>query len=132
MIVFADTSALVAVLDADDSFHERVSDRWKNLLSGDDVLLTHNYVIVETLALIQNRLGMTAVTMLVEDVLPVLSVRWIDDTTHKAALAALLTANRRQISFVDCVSFQLMRDLGIKSAFTLDVHFKQQSFRQYS
>ncbi|MFH1736686.1 MAG: PIN domain-containing protein [Actinomycetota bacterium] len=129
MIVFADTSALLAVLDADEDNHDRAAARWKTLLKGDDILLTHNYVLVETLALIQSRLGMSAVTAFVEDLLPVISIRWVDDTTHKAALAALLTANRRQMSFVDCVSFQIMRELGIKAAFTLDSHFKQQGFR---
>jgi predicted nucleic acid-binding protein len=129
MIVFADTSALLAVLDADEDNHERVTTSWQSLLSKNNVLLTHNYVLVETLALIQGRIGMTAVSAFVEDLLPVISLQWVDDKTHRASLSALLTASRRQISFVDCVSFQVMRDLGVKTAFTLDNHFKQQGFR---
>ena len=129
MIVFADTSALLAVLDAGEDNHERVTTSWQSLLSKNNVLLTHNYVLVETLALIQGRIGMTAVSAFVEDLLPVISLQWVDDKTHRASLSALLTANRRQISFVDCVSFQVMRDLGVKTAFTLDNHFKQQGFR---
>jgi len=131
VIVFVDTSILFDTLDASSKTHKISSKRWSRALDGEDVLFTHNYVLVETLALIQNRLGMTAVTAFAEDVLPVLSVRWIDDATHKAALAALLTAKRRQMSFVDCASFQIMRELSIKSAFTLDSHFKQQGFRIY-
>jgi len=129
MIVFADTSALLAVLDAGEDNHERVTTSWQSLLSKNNVLLTHNYVLVETLALIQGRIGMTAVSAFVEDLLPVISLQWVDDKTHRASLSALLTASRRQISFVDCVSFQVMRDLGVKTAFTLDNHFKQQGFR---
>jgi predicted nucleic acid-binding protein len=42
--------------------------------------------------------------------------------------SALLTANRRQLSLVDCVSFEMMRRLGIKTAFTYDRHFSEQGF----
>jgi predicted nucleic acid-binding protein len=129
MIVFVDTSALIAVLDVKEEAHDVATAKWNDLLTGEHILLTHNYVIVEAISLIQARLGMTAINALAEDGLPVISVRWVDDLTHKQALSAFLTANRRQLSFVDCVSFQVMRDLGIKSAFTLDTHFKHQGFR---
>ncbi len=131
MTVFVDTSVLFDVLDASSKTHKTTSHTWSKALDSEDVLFTHNYVLVETLALIQNRLGMTAVTAFAEDVLPVLSIRLIDDVMHRAAMAGLLTASRRQISFVDCVSFQVMRDLAIKSALTLDPLFKQQGFRIY-
>lgn len=131
MTIFVDTSALFDVLDVSSKTHKTTSQAWSKMLDSEAVLFTHNYVLVETLALIQNRLGMTAVTAFAEDMLPVLSVRWIDDATHKAALAALLTANRRQMSLVDCVSFQVMRELSVKTVFTLDAHFKQQGFRAY-
>jgi len=132
MITFLDTSFIFAVLDSDDKHHARADASWQKLLNSDDTLLTHNYVLVETMALVQARLGMTAMTALVEDLLPVVSVRWVDEVTHKAALASFLTANRRQLSYVDCVSFQVMRDTGIKAALTLDAHFKQQGFRLYA
>ncbi len=131
MIVFLDTSAIFAVLDAGDAKHAATDKAWKKALSANDTIITHNYVLLEAMALVQARLGMTALTALVEDLLPVVSVRWVDEVTHKAALSALLTASRRQLSFVDCVSFQVMRDLSIKNALTLDSHFKQQGFRQY-
>lgn len=39
-----------------------------------------------------------------------------------------LTANRRQLSLVDCVSFTVMRERGIKTAFVFDDHFEEQGF----
>ena len=39
------------------------------------------------------------------------------------AVAALLAANCRQLSLVDCTSFQAMRQLGIATVFTFDAHF---------
>jgi len=59
---------------------------------------------------------------------PVLQVRWVDSTIHNAAMAILLAAARRKLSFVDCVSFELMRMEGITAAFTFDRHFKEQGF----
>lgn len=129
MIVFADTSALLAVIDADEANHKRVAESWKLLLSDGNILLSHNYVLVETLALIQARMGMTAVAAFVQDLLPVVSIQWVDEKTNGAALSAFLTANQRQLSFVDCVSFQVMRNLEIRTAFTLDNHFKNQGFK---
>ena len=83
---------------------------------------------METFALLQNRLGMAAVKTFQDDVLPVLTVEWVDETLHQAGIAALLTANRRQLSLVDCISFEMMRRLGIKTAFTHDRHFAEQGF----
>ncbi|HHY95520.1 MAG TPA: PIN domain-containing protein, partial [Firmicutes bacterium] len=49
--VFVDTSALYAVLDADDEWHEKAKAAWEKLLSNDEVvLITSNYVLVETSA----------------------------------------------------------------------------------
>jgi len=128
MTVFIDTSALFAVLDADDQNHERAKRVWVKLLTQDAEIVCTNYILVETFALVQHRLGMEAVRVLQEDVVPVLSVEWVDETCHHASVMALLIAARRQLSLVDCVSFYTMRRLGIKTAFTLDRHFAEQGF----
>ena|GEM_PF-3548981 len=46
----------------------------------------------------------------------------------RAGVSALLTSGREQLSLVDCVSFELMRQLGIRTAFTFDRHFEEQGF----
>jgi predicted nucleic acid-binding protein len=43
-------------------------------------------------------------------------------------VAALLTANRRELSLVDCVSFEVMRRRDITSAFAIDTDFSKQGF----
>jgi len=47
---------------------------------------------------------------------------------YGAGVAALLTAGRRQLSLVDCVSFLTMRRLNLKMAFAFDRHFTEQGF----
>jgi len=128
MSVFVDTSALFAVLDADDQNHEQANQAWTSLLTQEIELVCTNYVLVEIFALVQHRLGMEAARVLQEDVVPVLRVEWVDESAHYASVAALLIAARRQLSLVDCVSFDAMRRLGIKTAFTFDRHFIEQGF----
>ena len=58
MSTFVDTSALYAVLDADDERHTAAGAQWDRLLAGREALHTTNYVLVETTALLQSRIGM--------------------------------------------------------------------------
>jgi predicted nucleic acid-binding protein len=128
MSVFIDTSALFAVLDADDEHHKKAKDTWSRLISEEEHIVCSNYVLVETFALVQNRLGLDAVRTLQEDILPIITVEWVDEATHKAGVTSLLTAIRRSLSLVDCISFNIIRKLGIKKVFTYDPHFKEQGF----
>ena len=128
MTIFADTSALYALLDRADASHKHAVSAWTNLLNGDERFFTSNYVLVESFALTQSRLGMDAVRLLQEDILPVISVHFVDREVHRSGISAMLSAGRRNLSFVDCVSFEIMRTLGIKTAFTFDPHFKEQGF----
>lgn len=128
MTTFADTSALYAVLDADDEFHNRARNGWSSLLSEDVPVVTTNYVLVETFALVQARLGMEAVRGLSDDLLPAVRTVWVTEEDHRGAVQALLAAGRRGLSLVDCASFLVMRRLGLRSAFTFDGDFEDQGF----
>jgi predicted nucleic acid-binding protein len=128
MSIFVDTSAFFAVLDADDENHDAAKQVWENLLTREVVLVCSNYVLVETLALVQRRLGIPAVRAFQEDIMPVLNVEWVDESVHQVGIASVLAAVRRGLSLVDCVSFEIMRRLGIKTAFAFDRHFKEQGF----
>jgi predicted nucleic acid-binding protein len=44
-------------------------------------------------------------------------------------VAAWLEANRRGLSFVDCTSFEVMRQRGVQQAFAFDGHFEEQGFK---
>jgi uncharacterized protein len=130
MSVFVDTSALLAMLDADESSHRRCADAWTKLVSDDERLLTSSYVVVEVFALVQRRLGLDAVRELEMSVMPLVHVLWVDSEVHRRAISALLAAARKRLSLVDCASFELMRDHGIRRAFTLDRHFTEQGFEK--
>ena len=129
MRVFIDTSAFYALLDRDDDNHARARNAWTDILETGAVAVTSSYVLVETAALLQSRVGMEAVRAFEEAIVPVLHVEYVTGELHKLGMAALLVATRRRLSLVDCVSFEIMRRHGIGSSFTFDGHFKEQGFR---
>lgn len=129
MSMFVDTSALIAVLHADDDNHAHASAIFRSLIERDALLATSSYVLVETTALIQHRFGLPAVRRFQDDVVPVLDIIWVHAELHAEGMAALLTAGRRDLSLVDCVSFACMRRHGISHAFHFDRHFREQGFQ---
>jgi predicted nucleic acid-binding protein len=127
-MIFTDTSALYAIVDRDDENHVAARNTWERLLRSSQTLLTHNYVLVETAALVQTRLGMTALRLVQERIIPVLRVYWITESHHRIAIEMAVAADRRKLSLVDCVSFLTMRSHGVSDAFCFDKHFAEQGF----
>lgn len=128
MNLFVDTSAFYSLLDADDGNHPAAAAAWEAILAGRDTIRTSNYVLVETTALLQNRIGMEGLREFAADILPVVDIVWIDEGMHRSALHALLVSARRRLSLVDCTSFEAMRSAGITTAFCFDPHFGEQGF----
>lgn len=126
-MIFVDTSALYAVLDADDTNHAAAARTFRSLV-GEEQLLTHNYVVVESAALVHNRLGPAATRGLLTEMLPLMEVVWIDAALHAGATAAFLAAVGRRVSLVDWASFEVMRRHGARRAFVFDRHFSSQGF----
>jgi predicted nucleic acid-binding protein len=131
MNIFADTSAFYAVLDADDSKHSKAKQFWDKVIKNDDILLCHNYILIETSALILRQLGMEAVRVFEQDIFPILRTIWVTKEVHSAAVSAHLMAGKRTLSLVDCVSFEVMRRTGIRIAFSFDRHFLDYGYELY-
>jgi predicted nucleic acid-binding protein len=125
---FIDTSFFIALLTKEDRFHAKADEAWKSLLESEASLVSTNYTLLETFSLIQNRLGLEAVSDFQRDVVPLLSLEWVDENYHEAGLAAVLTAKRRNLSLVDCVSFEVMRRNRVKNVLTFDKHFGEHGF----
>ena len=128
MTTFVDTSAFYALLSLNDANNDRAM-RWLETVAGDDEhLVTHNYVVVESIALIHRRLGAAVVRTFVDHLLPACDVRFVEAALHERAIVAYLAGLRRGSSFVDTTSFQLMRTEGIRRAFAFDRDFIDEGF----
>ena len=129
MIVFADTSALFALLVRDDFMHIRAKENFAYFAAHRVQLLTSSFVLVETVALLQRRVGLDSVRDFNAKILPLLEVVWVDTDWQNRAMQRLLTQNRKNLSLVDCMSFEIMEAREISEAFTFDRHFEENGFK---
>jgi predicted nucleic acid-binding protein len=127
-MIYVDTSAFLAVVHTGDNQHERAFETWQTLIENNERLMCNNYVLVESIALVQHRVGMEALAILHNEIIPYMEVEWLDESLHNTIVDLALTTNRRQLSLVDLSSFDTMRRHGINIAFTFDGHFQEQGF----
>ena len=130
MTLFVDTSALYALMDADDRNHERARDAWAQWLDRPEQFFTSNYVLLESVALIQHRLGMQAARLFDAELAPVLRVHWIDAELHATAIKMVLAFGQRDLSLVDCTNIELVRRLGCRAIFAFDRRFLEHELAQ--
>ena len=129
MSVFVDTSAVFAFLDDDDAEHQTADRMWGQLVDAAECLITTNYVVLETATLLQRRLGFWWVEQFETTALPLLSVVWVDEEVHNIAMRVVIATHERELTLVDCTSFEIMRRLGVSHAFAFDKHFEERDFR---
>ena len=128
MSVFVDTSAFYALLVRTDAAHEPVRAAFARLLEAPRALWTTSFVIVETMALLQHRIGLAAARDFDEDVLPVIHTHWVDDGLYRRGADRLWREDRRELSLVDCISFEFMAQQGVRTALAVDSHFAREGF----
>jgi len=121
--VFVDTSGFYALVDRGDPVHESVRAAVAHV-SGRG-LVTTDYVLVETMLLIEARCGYDAALRF-----------WAGMRSGAAALLGVLGADvakawtivhewrDQEFGLVDATSFAVMERLGIHEAISLDDHFR--------
>jgi predicted nucleic acid-binding protein len=119
--ILVDTSALLALLDADDPRQDAVRATFAE--HPDDDLVTHGYIVAESLAVARRRLSVDGVITLLDDVLPAIAVLPVDSATHAIAQASYRASRPSGVSFVDHVSFAVMDREAIRTAIVLDADF---------
>ena len=129
MMIFVDTSAFLAIFSVSDQNHLRAELCLREMREERQTLVTNNYVILESIALLQKRFGLDKVRGFQSKLVPLIQIEWIDKNQHEAAIQAVFQENRRGLSLVDCTVFQTMRRLGIETAFTFDGHFREEGFK---
>ncbi|MFI5310931.1 MAG: type II toxin-antitoxin system VapC family toxin [Gemmatimonadales bacterium] len=129
MTLFADTSAFVPLLVHTDVQHEAVRDAFRRAIESGRRVVTTNYVLVETVAVLQNRIGLLPVRDFDTKILPLVDVVFVDAATHMRAVDRLLKVDRRRVSLVDVTSFEVMDANGIADVLGLDADFEGQGFR---
>ena len=130
--VFIDTSAFYALMDKSDQYHDEAQALWSSLVLEEISLKTTNYIVVETFALLQNRLGIEAAELWYQDILGLAEILWLESAQHQEAYEQWSNIRKRRLSLVDCVSFVMMYIHRIETVFGFDGHFNEQGFKSYS
>ena len=100
----------------------------QRVVAGSQPLLTHNYVLIETVALLQRRLGMPSARAFLADSQN-FTLHWVTPDDHAEAAALFKQRNRRGLSLVDCMSFVVMRKYRATAALAYDADFQAEGFR---
>jgi predicted nucleic acid-binding protein len=121
--VLADTSAIYALVDRDDSYHRKAVALLHSLSRRGLTPLLTNFIVAESHALILSRVGAdTARRWLLGHVWPVEPVHPRDEERAKEIIRRYID---KSFSYTDATSFAVMERLGIKEAFGFDPHFQQ-------
>jgi predicted nucleic acid-binding protein len=121
--VLWDSSAILALLDADDAAHARAVAVLDRIAAAARPSFITNYVEAETHALLLRKLGRTlAREWLLSGNLPVVRVLPHEEQRAKAILARHAD---KDWSLCDAISFAVLESRGARTAFTFDHHFRQ-------
>lgn len=128
--VFVDTSYLLALEIANDQHHARAIEHWQNIALRLPPLITTSYVFDEVVTFFNSRGHHTKAVQVGTMLLSSPSVRLIhvDESLFQAGWAYLQQHHDKDYSLTDCISFVVMRQLGIATALTFDRHFMQAGF----
>lgn len=129
-MIFLDTSAIYALADKSDPNHTTAYDKFQNVLKSGEMFLLHNYILLESVALLQGRLGLPSAVLFLRNAKS-FEVEWIDRDSHEEAENELERIGKRGISLADCTSFVVMRRRGVKKVFAFDPDFQDQGFSLY-
>jgi predicted nucleic acid-binding protein len=121
--VLWDSSAILALLDADDADHGRAATVARQLASERRPSFITNYVEVESHALLVRKLGRAiARDWLLTASLPVVRASEVDEKRGRELLARY---HDKDWTLCDAISFAVMDAHQVPTAFTFDRHFRQ-------
>jgi predicted nucleic acid-binding protein len=127
--VLVDSSAYYAYINRKSEHYTRAVGIFEELASTRRHLITTNFIVAETHALVLNRLGRDIAARI---------LTWIDDSTtriipvteedEKRAREIIFTQTDKDYTLADATSFAVMERYRIETAFTLDRHFVRFGF----
>ena len=121
--VLWDSSAILALLDADDADHRRAVAVARQIASDERPSFITNYIEAEAHALLLRKLGRTiARQWLFTGGLPIVRASAADEQRAREILARYTD---KDWTLCDAISFAVLEARGVVRAFTFDHHFRQ-------
>lgn len=135
--IFIDSWAWVALVDQQDSNHERADQINERLLEAGYFFATSNFVFGESLTTLRYKVGYEEAlrfheifTRLIKGGL--LKVLRVTEAIEEEAWRTFTKHHDQDFSWVDCTSFAIMKREKLQEAFTHDHHFHVMGFITHS
>ena len=127
-MTFVDTGAFLALYLTRDQYHRQAVKIFSSLRAPS---LTSNHVIDELATLLGTMAGFRYAADRIQDLYASASFEVAPSSPDDeiAAIRWMRKHTDKDISFTDCISFAMMRRLGIRAAFTFDRHFRDAGFQ---
>jgi predicted nucleic acid-binding protein len=128
---FLDTSGLYAAARPAERDHARCAAAYQHLLTTSGALVTTELILAELHALAVSRVGPTRALLLARRMTSTSRIEAvpIDEGLRTRALDLLAERLDHSYSLTDAVSFVVMRDRSLDTAFTLDADFAAEGFQ---
>ena len=130
--LFVDTSGWGCLFDAAQPYHAAAGNLYRTARSQNRKIVTTNYILTELVALLTSplRIPRPRIIELVEGLKTssYVEIVHIDDMLDRQTWTLLRRRPDKQWSWVDCASFVIMEQRGIREALTTDHHFEQAGF----
>jgi predicted nucleic acid-binding protein len=126
--VLIDTSAIFAIISPSDRLHDRAAATYGDLLDQGDRLYITSYIMVETAALVQRRLGFELLQVLVQSMQGVIDIFWVDRAAHEEAWRRMVERGGGRISLVDWSTIVVAEQTS-STIFAFDQDFSAQGLQ---
>ncbi len=128
---FLDTGYVLALELANDQNHTKASEHWQSVRAATARLLTSSYVFNEIVTFLNHRGFHAKAVEVGSNLRSSLNVDFfhVGQPLFDAAWEYFKQHADKTYSLTDCVSFVLMKNLGIAKALAFDRHFTQAGFQ---
>jgi predicted nucleic acid-binding protein len=128
--VFVDTGGWMACADRRNPAHVACMAARDATLEAGRILITTDFVVDETLTLIRFRLGLAAANAWWQQIDGSARLRWerVESDRFERARNLFFQYRDKDLSFTDCTSIAVMRELKLKAVITTDHHFHHVGF----
>jgi predicted nucleic acid-binding protein len=130
--VFLDTGYVLALELSNDQNHRIVVKHWRSLRKRLPPLVTTSYVFDEVVTYFNSRGHHAKAVEVGSRLLTSPSVKFVqvDEKLFKEGWEYFQLHKDKDYSLTDCISFVVMKELGIDTAFAFDQHFVQAGFQK--
>jgi uncharacterized protein len=125
--IFVDTSFFVSLYDEKDPNHNEALKLSSNL-PEEALLYTSSEMISESLTVISQKTSKKRSIDFYDDILPI-ELIIVDIDTFNKSVDLFKKIKSKNVSFADCTSFVICRELDIDAVLTFDKHFKKQGIK---